>query len=98
MCDCYTAKCEDCSNELPVHIGDFSTYRDNVIVRCEDHPPTRNDLRWVKFLDVIDDDGIPGDWYMACRKMDDVSKGYDVGEDGDIVPNCDWDGEEEWNP
>jgi hypothetical protein len=55
MCDCYSAKCEECDRELPVHIGDFSTPRENVLVRCKKHKPTANDgLKWVKFTDVED--------------------------------------------
>lgn len=103
MCDCYTAECEDCSKLLPVHIGDFCTPRKNVLVRCWEHPPTEDDKyfpeppkkpKWVKFTNAQDEyenpEGWEGDWYMAVVDYDDVSDGYDVGEAGDIVPNCDW--------
>lgn len=99
MCDCYIAKCMECSRELPVHIGDFSTDRDNVLVRCKKHkPPSHDPHKWVLFKDVVDTGSDPwklGDWYMAIDCYDDVSVGYDVGTEGDIVPNCyEWAGEE----
>ena len=34
MCDCYYHKCEFCNKEIDVHIGDYSTSRDNVSVVC----------------------------------------------------------------
>jgi hypothetical protein len=107
MCDCYSAKCEECDRELPVHIGNFSTPRENVLVRCKKHRPMdkhgkiisdrHQGLKWVKFTDVSNIGAHPwklGDWYMAIRDYAQVDNGYDVGEEGDITPNCDWKTEE----
>lgn len=34
MCDCYRAECELCGRGIDMHIGDFSTDRENVTVFC----------------------------------------------------------------
>ena len=34
MCDCYEGYCAGCGREIPVHIGDFSTNRQNVEIYC----------------------------------------------------------------
>ena len=36
MCDCYNHKCKFCENELSIHIADYCTGRDNIIVVCPD--------------------------------------------------------------
>lgn len=105
MCDICPIKCEECDRVLVVHIGDFSTDEENVAVRCCKHkPPVDTPLKWKAFskcewgyTDSWRTHG-KSTWYMACRDMEAVDDGYGVGEDGDIVPNCDWDSEEDWNP
>lgn len=42
MCDCYTAKCENCDIEIPMHLGDFNTGRDEIKIFCNKHIPTDN--------------------------------------------------------
>ena len=93
MCDCCSLECEDCSKRLPVHIGDFCTGRDNVLVRCSDHPPTKDGMMWLKFTNCNYQDEEYGDWCMTCADYSLVDTGYCVGEAGDIIPNCDWDEE-----
>ena len=34
MCDCYFPKCENCDNEISVHIADFCVKRETVKVYC----------------------------------------------------------------
>ena len=34
MCDCYYHKCEFCPKKLYIHIGDYSTGRENISVVC----------------------------------------------------------------
>ena len=34
MCDCYTAKCAKCGRDIPMHLGDFETKRDEIEVYC----------------------------------------------------------------
>ena len=34
MCDCYTAKCEECGCDIEIHIADFCTDRANVHPYC----------------------------------------------------------------
>ncbi len=34
MCDCYEDKCKGCGKSVRIHIGDFSTGRNNVRVWC----------------------------------------------------------------
>ena len=34
MCDCYTAKCENCGCDMSLHIADFCTKRENVHPYC----------------------------------------------------------------
>ena len=42
MCDCYEAKCQECSELIPVHIKDFCMPRENLQVFCEKHLPNEN--------------------------------------------------------
>ena len=42
MCDCYNAKCEECDVEIPMHLGDFLTSRDEIKVFCRKHIPRNN--------------------------------------------------------
>jgi len=41
MCDCYDEKCHEngCKEILPVHLGDYETDRNEIIVYCRDHLP-----------------------------------------------------------
>ena len=34
MCDCYTARCKNCNREIPMHLGDYATARDEIEVFC----------------------------------------------------------------
>lgn len=36
MCDCYSHKCFFCDNEISIHIADFCTKRENLIIICPD--------------------------------------------------------------
>ena len=105
MCDIVWIPCEECSKGLEVHIGDFCTPSENVLVRCQNHPPPPDGLQWVVFRGVSDYESVLwgstdlknaelGDWWMALKC--ELDNGYGVGEAGDIVPNCDWDKEEPW--
>ena len=42
MCDCYTHKCYCCEEKIPMHLEDFNTAREEVVVFCHEHIP---DLR-----------------------------------------------------
>ena len=42
MCDCYTDKCVNCGCDISLHIGDFSTSRENILPYC--HRCTRKIL------------------------------------------------------
>lgn len=42
MCDCYYHKCKDCEKEIPIHLGDFVTRRDEIEVFCNDHIPDKD--------------------------------------------------------
>ena len=37
MCDIYTAKCALCDQKIPMHLGDFETKRDEIMVVCWRH-------------------------------------------------------------
>ena len=94
MCDICGLKCErkDCTEVLCVHIGDFCVEREQVKVRCPQHPPRKGN-GWVVFHGVFDDmegeePGQRGDWYMKLEGEEPA--GYGIGESGDIVPNLDW--------
>lgn len=39
MCDIYGAKCHACGTVIPMHLGDFETKRDEVVVSCGRHVP-----------------------------------------------------------
>lgn len=41
MCDCYEHKCDviTCNEKIPIHIADFNTPRENVLVYCTRHIP-----------------------------------------------------------
>lgn len=34
MCDCYTGECTNCGCDIPLHIADFCTPKENVIPYC----------------------------------------------------------------
>jgi len=37
LCDIYTARCEKCGKEIEMHLGDFETRRDEIVVLCSEH-------------------------------------------------------------
>ena len=37
MCDIYGAKCAECSTRINMHLGDFNTGRDEIVVLCHKH-------------------------------------------------------------
>lgn len=42
ICDCYNAKCKVCGTDLPVHLGDWLTKRDEIECYCKLHLPEEN--------------------------------------------------------
>jgi len=42
MCDIYVDPCYVCGKWLPVHLGDFKTPRQDIVVFCEKHIPESN--------------------------------------------------------
>lgn len=42
MCNCYSAKCEYCDIEIPMHLGDFNTDPSEIKVFCHTHIPADN--------------------------------------------------------
>jgi hypothetical protein len=42
MCDIYDAKCAVCGSLLPIHLGDWSTKRNEVECFCGSHIPSIN--------------------------------------------------------
>ena len=37
MCDCYSHKCEECDNTIPMHIGDFAYPQEDFKCYCKKH-------------------------------------------------------------
>ena len=56
MCDCYTDKCKVCGVEIKMHLGDYSTNRNEVEVFCEGCLPAKHDdgIMW-KYRDSKQD-------------------------------------------
>jgi hypothetical protein len=52
MCDICSLKCACCDVYLPVHLGDFDTERDEVMVFCKDHIPDHD----VRVFTLLEDD------------------------------------------
>lgn len=50
MCDTYEDRCKGCGIKIPIHIGDFSTGRNNVRVWC----PNCHELFWDYMKGTID--------------------------------------------
>lgn len=48
MCDCYSEKCKRCDKEIPIHLSDYSTDRDEIEVFCESCLPSdrKNGILW----------------------------------------------------
>jgi hypothetical protein len=80
MCDCYTAHCAECKIAIPVHIGDFSVGREQVLVFCPDcqtaawqalEPIHSTDACHIVFTNRIteedcEDDSMPPRWIGRC--------------------------------
>ena len=97
MCDCYYHKCEECSRSFPLHIGGFYVARSTIEVRCEKHSPEKGQ-GWWKFTNCHWEEEKYGDMYMRYVGTEEMlhryGNFYGIGEEGDIVPNCSYDGEE----
>jgi len=77
MCDCYGAKCEECDEVLPVHLGDYDTDRDEVKVFCKDHIPDMDCRVFTTIEDDCDDEcgtGLKKGWKMAIRYLTDNAR------------------------
>jgi hypothetical protein len=71
MCDCYTHKCEQCDEQLPVHLGDFETERSEISVYCNKHIPEKG----VRVFTVSEaDEDYPVGWKMAIRYLTDNAR------------------------
>ena len=73
MCDCYNHQCDgpNCSQMLPLHIGDYCTPRRNIRVFCSRHLPRNlKDFSGTVWKWVRD-----GQW----DGYDDVPKGMKMG-------------------
>jgi len=51
MCDCYIAHCVSCGKPIPMHLEDFNTARDEILVYCgrafcHPSPPIREKYPW----------------------------------------------------
>lgn len=55
MCDIYGATCHICGAVIPMHLGDFETNRDEVVVTCGKHIPPKGVRRMmVWFIDYAE--------------------------------------------
>ena len=50
MCDCYYHKCFGCGKELPIHLGDYKTKRDEINVYCADCMPPIGSRRGQEYI------------------------------------------------
>ena len=52
MCDVFVKGCVVCGKDLPVHLGDYSTGRKEVVVFCSEHIPEKD----VSIFTLTEDD------------------------------------------
>jgi hypothetical protein len=52
MCDIYCGECKICGADLPVHLGDYDTKREEVEVFCSEHLPKKD----VRVFTLLEDD------------------------------------------
>ena len=74
MCDCYDHKCAhpQCTQLMPIHIGDFCTPRENLEVVCTRHLPKDFDgaiWRWYRPGEFSGED-LPRGFKMGIRILD----------------------------
>ena len=64
MCDIYTAKCKICEVDIPMHLGDYETGRDEVEVICGKHIPNKNSMKGVMvwFIDYAEEISMKQDY------------------------------------
>lgn len=71
MCDLYCGNCKVCGKDLPIHLGDWSTKRDEVEFFCGSHIPA-TDVRI--FILTEEDDEYPVGWKMGMRSLTENAK------------------------
>lgn len=76
MCDVYFTMCKMCGTGLPVHLGDYSTDRDEVEVFCSEHLPNHDVRIFTLIEDDIEDNSIiyPKGFTMGIRYLTDNAK------------------------
>ena len=88
MCNCYFHKCEECKEELPIHIGDFRYDPKELLVWCAGHLPRK---MATVFTLTEDEEKWPGEknteyprgWTCAIR----LCSGNIEPESSDVGPN-----------
>jgi len=67
MCDIYTAECALCGTKIPMHLGEFQTKRDEIIVVC-----------WKHSQEELEEAGVfqPGTivWLIPDQDLDELRK------------------------
>ena len=70
MCDILNHPCKICGADLPLHLGDYDTAREEVECYCEKHIPTINCRSF-----CLTDDDIDPEYYKPGNPID-FPKGY----------------------
>ena len=92
MCDICSLKCVHCDVRLPVHLGDYDTDRDEILVFCKDHLPEYDVRIYTLVEDEVTEYGnleFPKGWKMGIRTLT-----YNAEQNKDVnYPNtcADWD-------
>jgi len=73
MCDILNHPCKICGADLPLHLGDYETGREEVECYCEKHIPGKN----IRIFNFIEDD-IDPEYYKMGDTIE-FPKGYKMG-------------------
>jgi hypothetical protein len=75
MCDCYIGHCECCGRSVEIHVGDFSTGRNNVRVYCPKPTCQRAFLARLYYCSDETDVGQTSGWMVFAARKTEKSRG-----------------------
>jgi hypothetical protein len=74
MCDCYCANCCVCGKDLPIHLGDYVTPRQDIDVFCDEHIPHYNCRVFI--IEEDEDGSFKKGYRIGIRALTDKAKEF----------------------
>lgn len=74
MCDVYQHKCKECDTMLDIHLGNFSTEREEIEVFCQNHLPEEDVRIFTVTTPDQRDENIYSGWKMGIRSLTDNAR------------------------